>query len=238
MPELTPQQHEALESYVRFMEQHPECFANRERRPIIHDRASLESYAAEQGIVLGLAATTRYIHFVIDLVESQTASGMKFRHPYMRLVSHSCLAGAINTVVLATIANAALGHVGDIVLLEQERHATGMVETELPRGLGEVGLTGEQNALKELQEETGFIGAEAHLLGSTYTDSGLMDSRVSFYHVHVTAKVASTPENQEAITRTWLASREEVWDAILEGRLRDSFTLQAIALYEKHSAPR
>lgn len=119
------------------------------------------------------------------------------------------------------------------MFVEQERHATGTVETELPRGFGEVGLTAEQNALRELREETGAIGEEAHLLGSTYTDSGIMDGMVSFYHVPITARVSSAPESQEAITGVRLASREEAWEDIMAGRIRDAFTLQAMALFER-----
>lgn len=185
-------------------------------------------------MALGVVAAFQGVHLVVDLVKSRTAQGEEFTHPYMRLVFRKQLEGAVNTVVLATIANPALGRVGDIVFVEQERHATGSIETELPRGFGEVGLTGEQNALRELQEETGAIGEEAYLLGSTYTDSGITDGKASFYHVPVTAHVSSTPENQEAITGVRLTSREEAWENIMAGRIRDGFTLQAMSLFERH----
>jgi ADP-ribose diphosphatase len=234
--ELTPDQREALDAYERFMEQYPEYFASRERRPIIRRRADLEAYTTKYGAV-GVVAATPHVYFVVDLVESRTTNGKGIRHPYARVVSRGQLEGATSTVVLATIADPTLGCMGDIVLLEQERHATGSVESELPRGFGEPGLTGEQNALRELREETGFIGEEAYQLGSTYTNSGLMDERVYFYHVPATARRSSSPESTEAIVGVRFASREEVWEEIMAGNIRDGFTLQAMALFEKHQMP-
>lgn len=231
---MTPRQREALDAYEHLVACHPECFSNRELRPIVREIDALEAYAAENGVVLGVVATTPDVYFVADLVESLTARGEKILHPYIRLVLRKQLEGAVSTVVLATIANPSLGRVGDIVFVEQERHATGAVETELPRGFGELGLAAEQNAVRELRQETGAIGEEAHLLGSTYTDSGIMDGRVSFYHVPVTAWGPGTPETEEALAGLRLVSREEAWEDVMAGRIRDGLSLQAMALFERH----
>lgn len=233
MPLLTEHQKEALSSYWKLMVDYPALFKFRNQRPIVRDPQVLESYAAEKGIVLGVAATTPYVYFVVDLVESRLKDGNVFIHPYLRVVSVGQLKGGVNVVILATIQNTALGDIGNIVLLEQERHATGFNEVELPRGFGESSLSGEENALKELREETGYVGNHAYPLGSTYTDSGLTDGKVFFYHIPVTAYQSSSNETEEAISKVHLLSLEEIWNQINLGYIQDSFTLQALVLYEK-----
>jgi ADP-ribose pyrophosphatase len=233
MTPLTEHQRQALDAYAALAASHPQLFAGRAARPIVRDPNALAMYASEHGVVLGVAADTPYVVFIVDLVESRTADGRALRHPYLRVVSRAQLNGAVNVVVIATIEDPSLGHPGKIVLLEQERHAPGTRQLELPRGFGEPGLTGEQNALRELKEETGYIGEQAHFLGSMFADSGLTDEVISFYHVPVTRRMASAPETSEAIHGVFLASRDQIWDRIRTGDLRDGFTLQALALYEK-----
>jgi ADP-ribose pyrophosphatase len=233
MPLLTKHQKEALSSYYKLMVDYPDLFKLRNQRPIVRDPQILEAYAAEQNIVLGIAATTPYVHFVMDLVESKLENGTVCIHPYLRVISLGQLRGGANVVIVATIQDAALGELGDIVLLEQERHAIGSNEISLPRGFGESSLSGEENALKELREETGYIGKQAHLLGSTYTDSGLTDGKVFFYHIPVIARQSASNEIEEAIARVYLLSIDKIWNQINLGQIQDGFTLQALALYEK-----
>jgi ADP-ribose pyrophosphatase len=226
-----------LDAYQELAGRYPDAFLGREHRPIIRDRDTLEAYAARHGIVLGVAATTPYVHFIVDLVEGKDAGGAPRAYPYQRILYRGQLEGGVNTVVLATIAEPSLGRVGDIVLVEQERHATGRVENELPRGFGKPGLTGGENALAELREETGFIGNEAHWLGSTLTDSGATDARVTFHHVPVTGRSARAPEPEEAIVDIRLLSIETAWREVATGAIHDGFTVQALALFERPRRP-
>ncbi|MES9855982.1 MAG: NUDIX hydrolase [Sedimenticola sp.] len=230
---LSVHQIEALDAYETLMITLPSLFTGRYARPIVRDRNVLDEYAAENGEVLGVASKTPYVLFIIDLVESRTLAGDIRRHPYLRIVSCAQLEGGVNVVILATIENPSLGEKGNIVLLEQERHAVGTKEVELPRGFGERGLSGELNALRELKEETGYVGDKAFHLGTICTDSGLTDSTVSFYHVPVTSRTELRPEMEEAISQVYLLSLDEVWNAIQLKRIRDGFTLQAVALYQK-----
>lgn len=230
---LTDHQRQSLDAYEDFRNRYPKAFIGRQRRPIVLDRSRLESYSADHGVVLGVAATTPFVYFIVDLVESTSHQGQKFVHPYLRAVNRGQLDGATNVVVIATIAEPSLGRTGDIVLVVQERHATGTIETELPRGFGERGLSGEQNALTELKQETGFIGSNPRLLGHALVDSGFTDAEVSFFHVEALAKQAPSREPEEAIVGVRLLSPAEIWEEIIAGRIRDSFTIQAMSLYER-----
>ena len=104
---------------------------------------------------------------------------------------------------------------------------------EIPRGFGEADTPGEVQALEELAAVSGFTGESARLLGTTMSDSGFTDSVVSFYHVPVTKLAERQPEPEEAINEVRFVSRAELWRDIRAGRVQDSFTLQALALYEE-----
>lgn len=223
---------QALDAYEALMQEHPHLFVGRTARPIITEREQLAGYAAKNNVVLGVAADTDYVLFLVDLVESQQPHGGVWRHPYLRVVSRAQLRGGENVVVLATIEDSSLGPQGSIVLVDQERHALGTCETELPRGFGEHGMSGEANALRELEDETGFVGDGAHLLGSTTADSGITDATISFYHVPVVRRTVQRPETSEAIRKVHLATRQQLWERIQSGDIRDGFTLQALALFE------
>jgi hypothetical protein len=60
-----------------------------------------------------------------------------------------------------------------------------------------------------------------------------MDGQVYFYHVPIVGRTGERREAEEAITEVTLASLATIWNEIRNGRIRDSFTLQAIALYDQ-----
>jgi 8-oxo-dGTP pyrophosphatase MutT (NUDIX family) len=215
------------------MASRPEWFSGRPRRPIVCDPQILEAFAGEHGVVLGVATETPYLWLLNDLVQSRDRSGATLLHPYLRLVPPPGGITAAGVVVLATVRAAAAEAAESIVFVEQERHATGTLELELPRGFGVPGTAPGVQALRELREETGYAGDRAECLGTTVTDSGTSDGAVSFFHVPVTGSTAVAPEPEEAISRVVLLTREEVWARIDSGALRDAFTVQALALYER-----
>lgn len=77
------------------------------------------------------------------------------------------------------------------------------------------------------------MGAESAFLGTTLTDSGTTDRSVSFFHVPVIGNAARKPEPQEAISRVVHVTRDEHWAYIDSGMIRDAYTVQALALYER-----
>ena len=228
MSPLTDHQTEALNAYAELQAAHPELFLHRSMRPIITDRAQLELYAAKTGAVLGVAAKTGYFLFVSDLV--QPTGGTPF--VYSRLISARQLLGGTNVAVLAVIAEASLAEPGSIILIEQERHATGQMEIAIPRGFAEPGQDGPTAALRELREESGYIASDVDFLGESVVDSGAGDARVSFYRLGVTALEEANPEEGEAIRKIRLVSPVELRHMIGSGAINDAFTLQALLLAE------
>lgn len=238
--ELTTHQRDALARYRSLMETRDDWFTGRHLRPIVRDPAVLATFAGEHRVVLGVVAATPYGWLLNDLVESRDHDGGTVLHPYLRLVAPPDEAGSVGVVVLATVREPETEPetgTESIVLLEQERHTTGTLELELPRGFGRADTPPEAQALRELAEETGYLGTRAERLGETLTDSGMTDSAVAFFHVVTTGRAGTgRPETQEAIAGVTLVTRDELWARIDSGAVRDAFTVQALALYERRLA--
>ena len=235
---LSEHQRQALARYYQLLKDHPGLFSGRQRRPIVRDPQILEAFAEKHQVVLGVSAETPYLWLINDLVQSRNRSGTALVHPYLRVVAPPEVANATGVVVFATIHTPLSEPTESIILVEQERHATGSLELELPRGFGAPRALPEAQALQELQEETGYVGDRAEYLGTTLTDSGIIDRSVCFFHIPVTGRVTAEPEPQEAISQIVLLTRSELWARIDSGALRDGFTVQALALYERHLAAR
>ncbi|MEH0575669.1 NUDIX hydrolase [Streptomyces sp. B21-108] len=123
---------------------------------------------------------------------------------------------------------------GSILLLEIYRHALRSWALEAPRGFGTDGLSGPQNAARELAEELQATAREITFLGSVYPDSGLMSQQVEVYLAELTE--VGTVQHAEGIRRAVWLTTAEVSDRMREGTLTDGFTLSAIALARAHNA--
>ena len=223
---LTQQQIVSLDRYEKMQQTYPQLFRTREERPIVQDRSMLETYAAEHRIVLGVVAETPWFFFLNDLVSPAAAKPF----PYSRLISRGQLEGGVNIAILAGIANPDLGDIGDIVLVEQERHATGCIELAIPRGFGMPDQDGPAAVLRELREETGFLGSDVQFLGESVIDSGAGDARVSFYRTQVVARVEVEPDSGELIRGVRLLAPDAFRRVLLSDGPVDGFSLQALAL--------
>ena len=222
----------ALDDYFVFMENHPEFFKSRELRMIIRERNLIEEYMEKNNTVIGVLVKTPYTIFVVDLVESRDVDNNIVCYPYQRSFNQKEINGAVNVVILATIENK-INKINEVILVNQERHSTGKFHLELPRGFGEIGLSGEENSLKELREETGYVGKNSTYIGSSYTDSGITNSKVSFYHIQILKKVDKDTKIEEPISNILLLSVTKIWEKIRKGEIVDSYTIQALALFEK-----
>ena len=230
--DLTEHQCRSLDRYFGLMKSHPELFSDRPRRPIVQEPVILQEFAQKHNATLGVLAETPYLWLINDLVQGWDSSGATFYYTYLRIIAPPGLGNRAGVVALATIPPGNAREAESIVLVEQERHATGNRELELPRGFADPKEPAELHVLEELKAETGYYGEHAQHLGTTVTDSGTSDGAVSFFHVPVTGRVPETPDLHEVIYRTVLLTREELWSRIFSGAVRDAFTVQAMAFYE------
>jgi ADP-ribose pyrophosphatase len=118
------------------------------------------------------------------------------------------------------------GHVG---LVRSYRYPVGRWLWELPRGRA-ISADSRANAARELQEETRADDVELLGLGSTYPDTGLQDTVVTFF---VARLAPGCPfKVGEEVDRVMWVPLAELKARVLEGDVTDQFTITALALAE------
>ncbi|KAJ5947436.1 NUDIX hydrolase domain-like protein [Penicillium verhagenii] len=97
----------------------------------------------------------------------------------------------IDGVGIVCILNKATGP--ELLLQKQYRPPIDKVVIEVPAGLIDAGETPEQCAVRELKEETGYVGVAEQTSPIMYNDPGFCNTNLNMVHVRVDM---SLPENQ------------------------------------------
>ncbi|KAH0524296.1 hypothetical protein TsFJ059_006825 [Trichoderma semiorbis] len=82
----------------------------------------------------------------------------------------------------------------EIILQKQYRPPVDKVVIEVPAGLIDAGETPEQAAVRELKEETGYVGVVSETTPIMYNDPGFCNTNLRMVHVTIDM---SLPENQD-----------------------------------------
>lgn len=197
--------------YLELMAQRPEEFRNSGTIHIVTDPAIVRAYQEKTGTVIGVCYESPYTILVVDLVYEQ--EGEYFA--YERLLSTEPQ-GAVVCVPK---------YGEKYLLLRQYRHAMRAFQYAFPRGYATAGLTGEENARKELREELGAQVSSVKRLGSVVADSGISGTEVDIYLCAVESY--DNQPGHEGIVDTIAVSAEELAKMIAGGQITDGFTLSA-----------
>ena len=117
-----------------------------------------------------------------------------------------------------------------VLLVKQFRYPYGEELLEVPAGKLEAGEPPEQAALRELEEETGYIAENLSLLHVLYPSPGYTNEKIYIYLVERAQKSAAHPDKDEFLNCEFL-SLEEVRRRIEANELHDAKTNVAIQTY-------
>jgi len=214
--------------YFSLLKHHPSLFDNTNTvLQIISDEEIIEawqnehrSYLREQRLPenwadIGIVLDDPYLVVLRDLVKFRDGSLGGFSRLCHRAFLES---GAHGVIILPE-------YQGKILLLHQYRHATRQWHYEVPRGFGEPQISLEENACKEIEEETGGTVSTLVSLGALHTNTSY-DSMTTFLF-YAELKTIGVPNEDEGIESfVWLTAQElEEW--IANEKVTDGHTIAA-----------
>jgi ADP-ribose pyrophosphatase len=217
-----------LADYLAFAKSHPALFANPseggvtillDEDEIRQAEAQMAHWLESKGMPaewarVGIAYQDQYLLILRDAVRFPGG----FLGTYIRLVGEEDDPPGVIVLPL---------YQGQVLLIRHFRHATRTWHIEIPRGFGKKGLSSEENARREVEEEIGATISRLHSLGPMYPDAAAStECDVLFF-----AEIASygKVEVEEAISELLPTSVSEFERMIRENVITDGFTLAAFA---------
>ncbi len=203
-----------LAKYFKLMKEYPQEFVNTGSLHIVTDKKVIREYVRNTGNRIGVLYESPYHMMVVDLVYNQP--GEYFA--YERLFPFDSGVGVVCVP----------RYKGKYIILRQYRHAMRDFQYAFPRGYGEDGILGIENATKELREEIGAKLSSQDLLGRVIPDSGLCGNSVEIYLCEIEGYEKKT--GYEDIVDVLELSFEELTNMVATKQITDGFTLSAYSL--------
>jgi ADP-ribose pyrophosphatase len=122
---------------------------------------------------------------------------------------------------------------GNILFVQQYRHATGQELLELPAGTLYKGEQPEQCALREIREETGFAAGKLVKLGEFYLAPGYSTEYMVVY-LATDLRFAPLPGDQDEFITLQAIPVDRAYEMALRGELQDGKSLAALLLAQPY----
>lgn len=123
---------------------------------------------------------------------------------------------------------------GCLVLVRQFRFGIEAFSLEIPGGVMEAGEDPIEAGLRELREETGFVGQRARLLGSTHPNPAIQSNRCHFVLVEDAVQSAELEWDADEEIAVTTVPVEDVLAAARSGGITHALVLNALFLFEPH----
>lgn len=118
---------------------------------------------------------------------------------------------------------------GNILFVQQYRHATGQELLELPAGTLDKDELPEQCASREIREETGFAAGKLTKLGEFYLAPGYSTEYMTVY-MATHLQQNPLPKDQDEIITLRAIPVDRAYEMALKGELQDAKSLAALLL--------
>lgn len=121
-----------------------------------------------------------------------------------------------------------------MVLVRQFRFGINAPSLEIPGGIIEAGEDPIQAGVRELKEETGFVGSRTRLLGSIHPNPAIQDNRCHLIWVENAVSHGSTAWDEHEELEILTLPIDEVYAQARAGAITHSLTLNGLLLFEPH----
>jgi 8-oxo-dGTP pyrophosphatase MutT (NUDIX family) len=121
----------------------------------------------------------------------------------------------------------------EIVMVKQFRYGSKKDELEVPGGLADKdGETVLEAGIRELREETGYVGSDAKVLGKVCPNPAIQGNNCFTVLVENAEKLADTEFDSSEDIQTVLIPLTQLRSDILEGRITHGLALNSLYFYE------
>lgn len=121
---------------------------------------------------------------------------------------------------------------GALVMVRQFRYGSEALSLEVPGGVMEPGEDPVEAARRELQEETGYVGGKAKLLGRVHPNPAIQNNHCHLVMIEGVELSAEQSWDEHEEIEVELMSRSTVLDLARSGGITHSLALNALSLYD------
>lgn len=152
--------------------------------------------------------------------------GVEFRHPVRGTEREFVVIHAPDWVNVI-----ALTPDGRLVMVNQFRYGTDAFSWEIPGGVIDQGEDPVAAGVRELQEETGYVGKSARLLGSVNPNPAILNNRCHLVLVEGAVRGANQEWDADEEIEVATMPVAEVYDWAASGRITHSLVLNGLLLF-------
>lgn len=220
-----------IDEYLELVQKYPNAFDNSgDELEIITDRNTLYNEQKNLYVMadlkkqphewydLGIVAQDAWVVVLRDLVRFPNGR----YGGYIRILNRKSQLECSGKDVVILIK-----HKDTLLLIKHFRHDDRNWHWECPRGFGESGLTPEENAFKEVQEETGLKVVDIIQLNKD-------NDRVTYFLANCIGSV-NKADKTESISEYRFVSALEFKQMIINGSVNDQYTIKAFSLANMQS---